>query len=116
MSFDVWGSTLPRIEVYGTAGSLSLPDPNFFVGPVGLWREGSTGWAGVEVVAAERDRGVGVADLAAAVVEDRPHRASGELALHVLEVMEAFERSSVRGEHVRVESAPARPAPLEEGT
>jgi len=115
MSFDVWGSTLPWIEVYGTAGSLAVPDPNVFAGPVRLWHAGSDGWADVEVSAAPRDRGVGVADLAAAVLEDRPHRASGELALHILEVMTAFERSSVRGEHVRIETAPGQPAPLEAG-
>jgi predicted dehydrogenase len=114
-SFDVWGSTLPRIEVYGSEGSLSVPDPNGFAGLVHLWPAGSDRWVEVEEAGALRGRGVGVADLAAAVLEGRPHRATGELALHVLEVMTAVERSSREGEHIRIETAPERPAPLEDG-
>ena len=114
-SFDVWGSTLPRIEVYGSEGSLSVPDPNGFAGLVHLWPAGSDRWVEVEAAGAPRGRGVGVADLAAAVLAGRPHRASGALALHVLEVMTAVERSSHEGEHIRIETAPERPAPLEDG-
>ncbi len=55
---------------------------------------------------------IGVADLAHALRSDRPHRASGELAFHVLEVMEAFQTSSDQGIHVTIESRPERPAML----
>jgi len=56
---------------------------------------------------------LGVADMAHAIRENRPHRASGELAFHVLEVMEAFNRSSQTGRFVSIESRPERPAPLD---
>ena len=55
---------------------------------------------------------IGVADLAHAIRANRPHRASGELAYHVLEVMEAFQISSERGTHIAIESRPPRPAML----
>jgi hypothetical protein len=60
-------------------------------------------------------RGVGVVDMAWAIREGRPHRASAELALHTLEVLEAFERSAVERRHVEIESACGRPEPLPKG-
>jgi predicted dehydrogenase len=53
---------------------------------------------------------LGVADMAHAIRKNRPHRASGGLAFHVLEVMEAFQRSSDTGTHIEIESRPDRPA------
>ena len=57
-------------------------------------------------------RSLGVADMAYAILGGRPHRASGELALHVLEVMEAFETASRSGALVRIRSRVERPAPI----
>jgi len=57
-------------------------------------------------------RGLGAADMAYAALGKRKHRASGELAYHVLEIMHAFEKSSKRGKHVTLQSRPAQPAPL----
>ena len=57
-------------------------------------------------------RSLGVADMAYAILNNRPHRCSGELALHVLEVMEAFEVASKSGEAVRIRTRIERPAPL----
>jgi predicted dehydrogenase len=59
-------------------------------------------------------RGIGIADMAEAIRDGRPHRASGELAYHVLEVLTALERSAREGRHVDVESRCARPEPLPE--
>ena len=59
---------------------------------------------------------IGLLDMGVALREGRPHRASGDLALHVLEVMDAFERSSVEGRHVMIESPCERPEPLPLGT
>ena len=50
--------------------------------------------------------------MAAALREGRTHRASGDLALHVLEVLDAFERSSNEGRHITIETPCARPEPL----
>ncbi|MBN2312173.1 MAG: gfo/Idh/MocA family oxidoreductase, partial [Candidatus Hydrogenedentes bacterium] len=51
-------------------------------------------------------------DMAYGLRTGRPHRASGELTYHVLDVMHAFHDSSNRGTHVRVKSKCKRPAPL----
>ena len=60
-------------------------------------------------------RSIGVADMAAAIVDNRPHRASGALALHVLEAMEAFQTSSDQGRRIKLETTVERPAPMRPG-
>ena len=61
-------------------------------------------------------RGIGVAELADAIRTNRPHRASAEQALHVLETMTAFQRSSDSGAHVTLETTCERPEPLPTAT
>ena len=115
MSFDVWKHTLPRIEVHGTEGSLSVPDPNGFGGPVRLFRVGDEDWRDVDTgnfAYADNSRGVGLADMAGAIIDNRAHRANGELAYHVLEAMLAFEQSSETGRAVDIESTCSRPEPF----
>jgi predicted dehydrogenase len=116
-SFDVWGANVPCIEIYGTEGSLSVPDPNVFGGPVRLRRRGAEGWSELPLshVYAENSRGIGVADMAGGLRSGRAHRASGELAYHVLDIMHAFHDSSREGRHVSLQSTCARPAPLPQG-
>lgn len=116
-SFDVWAANLPRIEIYGTEGSLSVPDPNGFGGPVRVRRAGAEGWTDVALTHpyAENGRGIGVADMACGLRSGRGHRASGELAYHVLDVMYAFEDASEQGRHVHPDSTCDRPAPLPMG-
>jgi predicted dehydrogenase len=110
-SFDVWASTLPRIEIYGSEGTLSCPDPNIFGGPVRLWRAETRQWEDVPLVAGRSDqsRGLGVADMAAAMRTGRPHRASGEMAFHVLDTMHALFEASRSGRHLEIASTCARP-------
>ncbi|MDO3409504.1 Gfo/Idh/MocA family oxidoreductase [Saccharibacillus sp. CPCC 101409] len=113
MSFDVRGATeLPRMEIYGTAGTLSLPDPNFFGGDVRLRRAGSDNWEKVDPVfeSARNERGLGVEDMVKCIREERRHRASGELAYHVLETMHAFMRSSADSRHITLDSSYKVPA------
>ncbi|CAA9560338.1 MAG: Dehydrogenase [uncultured Thermomicrobiales bacterium] len=116
-SFDVWASEAPKLELYGAAGSMSLPDPNTFGGPVRLRSAGEEGWTDVPVTRpyAANSRGVGPADMAIALRAGRPHRASGELAFHVLDVMHAIEEASASGRHVEITSTCERPAPLPAG-
>ena len=112
-SFDVWAHQLPRIEIYGSEGSMSVPDPNTFGGAVLVNRGGSGKW--VEVPhshSTEVGRGIGVADMAYAIRSGRAHRVSGELAYHVLDLIHAFHDASKTEQHVHVESTTTRPAPL----
>jgi predicted dehydrogenase len=113
-SFDVWSANVPRIEIYGTEGSLAVPDPNTFGGPVSIRRAGAKEWSEVPLTHgfAENSRGIGVADMAAAIHQGRPHRASGELAYHVLDIMAGFHDSSREGRHYTPESLPSRPEAL----
>jgi len=116
-SFDVWASQLPRIEIYGTEGSLAVPDPNGFGGPVFVRRAGDNEWRPVPLTHgyAENSRGIGVADMAYALRSGRAHRASGALAYHVLDVMQATLDSPRAGRHIDVESTCERPAALPMG-
>jgi len=113
-SFDVWAHEAPRLEVYGTTGSLSVPDPNTFGGPVRIKRAGAQQWAEVPLAFgyAENSRGLGVADMANALRSGRPHRASGEMAFHVLDVMHAILEASESGRAVAMQSTCVRPAAL----
>lgn len=114
MTFDVWGAQLPWIEIYGTEGSMQVPDPNGFGGVVKVRRAGSSEWSPVPLTHGytEQARGIGVADMAYALRSGRPHRASGALAYHVLDVMHAFHDASASNAHHFVESTCERPAPL----
>jgi predicted dehydrogenase len=113
-TFDVWAESQARIDLYGTEGTLSLPDPNFADGPVRLWHSDAGAWRDVPLTHTYtgNTRGIGLADMAQALRSGRQHRASGELGMHVLEVIHAFLDSSERGEHVAVSSTFARPEPL----
>ena len=114
-SFDVWAAQLPSIEIYGSEGSLSVPDPNGFGGPVRVRRPGDSEWRELPHIRPEAHRGIGVADMAAAMELGRPHRASGELAYHVLDIMESIHDASAEGQHVNLHSRCDRPAPLPVG-
>jgi predicted dehydrogenase len=117
MSFDVPNHGHKPLEIYGTTATLIVPDPNYFDGRIEI-AAAKEEWAPVETEHAYADdnyRIIGAADMAYAIRSGRPHRASGALAYHVLEVMEAFERSSSSGAHVAIESRPPRPAPLPTG-
>ena len=116
MSFDVAGHKHVPLEVYGTEGTLIVPDPNHFGGEVQYLKKGSS-FEPQELTSPYADgnyRSIGVADLAHAIRSNRPHRANGSLALHVLEVMEAFHTASESGRTVTITTATERPVPLSE--
>ena len=116
MSFDVAGHRHLPLEIYGTEGTLLVPDPNFFGGEVSFLARGGD-WTDVPVElpwATGNHRSLGLADMAAAIGDGRPHRASGTLALHVLEVMEAIGSSAETGGFVEIATRPERPHPLAE--
>jgi len=113
-SFDVWFHRLPNIVVYGTEGSLVVPDPNGFGGVPMVRTRSSSDWEPVNVDFgfADNARGVGVLDIADAIRTGRPHRASGDLAYHVLDAMHAFHDSSAVGRHVDLATGVDRPAAM----
>ncbi|MCX5776344.1 MAG: Gfo/Idh/MocA family oxidoreductase [Candidatus Firestonebacteria bacterium] len=112
MSFDVWKSTLPRIEVHGTEGSMIVPDPNTFGGPISLFNRKKKIWEEVPLrfIYGENTRSLGLADMAQGILSGRKHRASGELAYHVLETMLSFEESYKTGKHIMLKSTCEKPA------
>lgn len=116
-SFDVWATQLPNIEVYGTEGTMRVPDPNGFGGKVSVKRHDEEQWRDVPLAFgfAENSRGVGVADMAAAIRDGRPHRASGALAFHALDVMQGILEASEAGRHYQVATSIQRPAALPTG-
>jgi predicted dehydrogenase len=117
MTFAVRGAQLPRIEIYGTEGTLSVPDPNGFGGPVKLLKAGSREWTEVPLthIYVENSRSIGVADMAYAIRSGRAHRITGQQAYHVLDVMHGFLDSSNKGKHYAVPSTFDRPAALPVG-
>lgn len=113
-SFDIWDSTLPRIEIYGTHGTLIVPDPNTFGGPVLLKPAHGSDFKEIPLLGSYsmNSRGIGVADIANCIVTGNMPRANGELANHVLEMMHAFHISSNTKRYVELTTSCEQPRPL----
>lgn len=138
-SFDVCDSELPRMELYGTRGTLCVPDidpldgPNLFGGELWLrtpetcrWKAlprdreaASSAWEKVPITRphtstshAENSRGIGLLDAVDAIHERCSPRASGEMALHSLEVMESMLVSARERRFCELETTFKRPQPL----
>lgn len=129
-SWDIWKNGHPPIELYGTEGSLRVPDPNWFGGtpevadrdgpwqalasdamPFGALNYRSPHWPAERPDQANY-RSLGMADLAASVRAGTPHRSSARLALHVLEVMDGILAACGSGAAVALAPAIDRPPPL----
>ena len=126
-SWDVWkhNRTSP-IEIYGTEGTLLGVDPNFFgntprvCGPDGGLRDVDIAAHPFGIANREMRNGtmqadyrmVGLVDMAMAIEQERPHRANGAMALHVLEVLEALITSSASESFVRLTTTCERPEPV----
>jgi predicted dehydrogenase len=132
---------VPRIEIYGTEGTLICPDPNTYYGPVLLGRHGSNELKELPILydynAVEKSdkyiqeelskaegyarmyfgsrRGIGVADLAWAITNNRPHRCAAEIGLHHLEIIEGVAESNKKDVLYRLKTSPQQPAPLPAG-
>ena len=112
-TFEAPGHYSSMLLVHGTEGELALPDPNAFEGPVQI-RRSRNGWEDVSYArAGDRDaRGLGLHDLVEAIAEGRPHRASAELAAHVVDVATSILDSGERGSVVQITSDARRPEAL----
>ena len=113
-SFDVYSHSLPRIEIYGTEGTLQVPDPNTFGGPVLIRRFNDEEWSKIPLLKSYPDnsRGLGITDMAEAIEENRPHRASSELTFHTLDIMHGIHEASASGKYYKVKSKCKQPAAL----
>jgi len=114
-SWDVWNNSVPPIELYGETGSMRVPDPNWFGGAIekstrrGEWtaigteqqRFGQPNWPSDKPVHANY-RGLGLAEMARAITENRRHRANGDVALHVLAIMAGILEAATEGRPVKI--------------
>jgi predicted dehydrogenase len=126
-SWDVWKHGVPPIELHGEKASLRLPDPNWFGGDLLIagqnaeWQTihtndktfGVKNWPKAAPKFAN-DRGLGLADMARAIGDQRPHRANGDIALHVLAVMAGILEAATEGRRAAISPACERPSPLGE--
>ncbi len=122
MSFDVQSCNLPMIEIYGTKGTLIVPDPNIFKGPVKLRLIGKREknvdpWNLIPIDSPYIDnvRGIGTAELIYSIENARPNRGSGELGYHVLDVMLSIIESAHTNKFISIKSKVTKPEPLKEG-
>ena len=134
VSFDVFRSGLPMLEIYGDGGTLAYPDPNFGGGTPKVYRKEQltdTIWQHTPEAEARREsfrdlpelftrakdysRGIGVLDLAAAVGRNGTNRANGEMIVHITEIIEGMMKSAETGTFVPMHTACARPEPLKPG-
>jgi predicted dehydrogenase len=110
-SFDVVGHEHPHLEIYGTKGAISVPDPNTFGGKVKLKQLGGD-WENVDLVGkyAGNSRGIGLADMAMAMrAGEHNHRANGDMAYHVLDLMWAFHDAAEQQQTIVIQSQCDRP-------
>ncbi|MDP9693101.1 UNVERIFIED_ORG: putative dehydrogenase [Arthrobacter globiformis] len=110
-SFESPRQRMGFVEITGTEATISLPDPNYFDGDVRLWRAGDEDWTVIPATGPFNGRGMGVLDMARSIRAGVPHRATGNLAYHVLDTMVSISESVESRTFVNVESsAPASPA------
>jgi len=114
-TFDVAKSSLPYIEIYGEKGSVLVPDPNTFGGPVYLASLDNREYKEVDLTHdyPENSRGLGVADMAECIMHGRKdNRANGQLANHVLEIMEAVHTACLGGNTYEMTTVFERTPPM----
>ena len=113
-TFDVYYDRQAFLEIYGTKGTLRVPDPNGFGGSIWLLRpeDGSFKEMPLLYDYKENSRGLGVADMAKALREEREFRADVQQTLHVLEILTTFEKSSAEGRCIELASPYQRREPM----
>ncbi|WP_337267359.1 Gfo/Idh/MocA family protein [Oryzifoliimicrobium ureilyticus] len=124
-SWDVWSHRHANMELYGTEGSIYVPDPNFFGGdvevsgrdknirPLEAWdhpfsrlnQESPNG-------SRANYRTAGLADMAIALIEGRDPRCSLDRSLHGIDIMTSILKSGAEGRFVDMTTSCTQPAPL----
>ncbi|MBL8086841.1 MAG: Gfo/Idh/MocA family oxidoreductase [Chthonomonas sp.] len=113
-TFDVIPVPMPHLVIFGTEGTLDMPDPNGFGGVVRLRPKGKDDYDKIPLnfPFVNNARGIGLLEMVAAINRSRPHRASAELAQHVVEVLTSFAASAEQGRHITLETRVDRPAAM----
>ena len=134
ISFDVESHGSNHMELYGTDGSIIVPDPNMFGGPVKISKETGGDWIEYsaddmilgkvniinhsgrtnEANQQSNYRGVGLSDMIYAIENNLVHRCNGDLALHVLDLIESTIKSAETGLEVAVRTTCKQPEPFKE--
>ncbi len=120
-SWDVWKHGHSNMELYGSSGTLYVPDPNFFGGEVrmsersaftNVARSWDHPFSRAKQGVNANYRGAGLADMAVAMLDGRPHRCSHAFALHAVDVMTSILSSGENGKFIDIITECERPAPL----
>jgi len=114
-TFDVYAAAeMPNLEIYCTEGTLVVPDPNLFRGPVLIRHGREKGAKEVPLMFgySENSRALGLADMAKAIETGRNGRASAQQVLHVLEILTGFEKSAKLGQKLKLQTSYHREAPM----
>jgi len=113
-TFDAYIAQVPRIEIYGSEGTLCVPDPNFFDGPVRLFKAGAEDFVEMplQFEYPENSRALGLADMAKAIETGRINRANGDLLFHINEIMQGFHTASDEQTFINIKTTVERPAPM----
>ena len=132
-TFDVFYGGQARFEVYGTEGTIVVPDPNTFGGPVLIFRPEDVekqridpgllkpeeispyrGYRQVPLMFGYRDnsRGLGLADMCKAIETGRAYRANSSLQSHVLEILTSFSKSSKERRYIELKTKYTRGEPM----
>ncbi len=134
ISFDVQNHARNHMELYGTDGSIIVPDPNMFGGPVSVSKELGSSWINHSVEdkplgkinienhsgrineASKQSnyRGIGLSEMIDAIEKNKKHRCNGELALHVLDIIECALISSIEKVEVDLRTTCQKPDPFKD--
>ena len=132
LSFDVQNHNRNHMELYGTKGSIVVPDPNMFGGPVIISKELGSEWQEYsvedkplgktnifsqssrsnEAPKQSNYRGAGLSEMINAIEKNKKHRCSGDMALHVVDMIESTMISAKENNQVNFRSKCERPNPF----
>lgn len=115
MSFDIEATNLPYIEIYGTKGSMSVSNPDYFDGPILVRNKFNEEFKELPLMFDNKtnSRGLGIANMAQKLLDDStPLRPNDEIQLHVVEIMTALENREHLKTNIQIESKVERPAAM----
>jgi predicted dehydrogenase len=129
LSFDVQNHARNHMELYGSKGSIIVPDPNMFGGPVSISKELGSDWNDFsvenmflgktnivnhsgrsnEAPKQSNYRGIGLSEMIYAIENNKPHRCSGELAFHVLDIINSTIDAAKNNKEIEIQSTCRKP-------